>query len=67
MPKEILIDELRGLMDAGAQLLEVLAKDQFDKEHIPGAIHIPLEGIDRHTIKRLDPGKPVVVYCFDYI
>lgn len=54
-------------MDKGAQLVEVLASDQFKAEHIPGAINIPLHEIDRHTTQHLDQGQPVVVYCFDYL
>lgn len=67
MPTDINLEELRGMLDKGAQLVEVLASDQYKKEHIPGAVNIPLHEIDKHTTQHLDPDKPVIVYCFDYL
>lgn len=66
MPTDVTLEELRQLMDKGAQVVEVLASDQFKNEHIPGAVNIPLQEIDKHSVMHLDPAKPVVVYCFDY-
>ena len=51
---------------AGAQFVEVLGKSEYDEEHLPGAIHIPLKRLDERAEKLLDPSKPVVVYCWDY-
>jgi hypothetical protein len=33
--------------------------------HLPGAIHIPLKELDADTARQLDPGRAVVVYCWD--
>lgn len=50
----------------GAQLAEVLPQDEYDEEHLPGAIHLPLKSL---TVERaeevLDRGRPVIVYCWD--
>jgi len=57
-------DEVRRLMAAGAQLVEVLPREDFDEEHLPGAENIPLAELgDR--LDELDRSRPVVVYCFD--
>ena len=65
MPRNIERDELRQLVEAGAQLVEVLPKEEYEEEHLPGAINIPLRRIDREAPERLDPRHPVIVYCWD--
>lgn len=65
MPKVVGRDELQRLIGAGAQLVEVLPKEEYDEEHLPGAINIPLRKIDAEARDRLDPSRPVVVYCWD--
>jgi len=65
MPIPIDRDEVRRLVAAGAQLVEVLPAANFEKEHLPGAINIPLKELDRETTGQLDRGRPVIVYCYD--
>ena len=65
MPRAIERDDVRRLLDEGAQLVEVLPAEEFDEEHLPGAINIPLRRVDEQARKRLDPSRPVVVYCWD--
>jgi rhodanese-related sulfurtransferase len=65
MPRTIDREELQRLMERGAQLVEVLPKEEYEEEHLPGAINIPLRKIDAEAKERLDPGKPVIVYCWD--
>ena len=65
MPRPIERDEVRRLLDGGAQLVEVLPAEEFEEEHLPGAINIPLRRIDEQALERLDPARPVVVYCWD--
>jgi rhodanese-related sulfurtransferase len=65
VPKVIGREELQRLLGAGAQLVEVLPKEEYDEEHLPGAINIPLRKIDAEAKEKLDPGRPVVVYCWD--
>lgn len=64
MPTDIDLRELDRLLDAGAQLVEVLPADEYEEEHVPGAISIPLRQVTAEAVK-LDPSRPVVVYCWD--
>ena len=43
----------------------VLPKEEFDEQHLPGAIHLPLRKIDAGVRASLDPERPVVLYCWD--
>ncbi len=65
MPEEIRRDEVRRLVEAGAQLVEVLPSPEYEEEHLPGAIHLPLKYIDTRATEVLDRGRPVIVYCWD--
>jgi rhodanese-related sulfurtransferase len=53
------------LLRRGAQLVEVLPQDEFDEEHLPDAIHLPLKTLSADRIEGLDRTRPVVVYCWD--
>jgi rhodanese-related sulfurtransferase len=66
MPTAIDRDEVRRLVAAGAQLVDVLPSAEFEEEHLPGAINIPLKDLDRATTRQLERGRPVIVYCHDY-
>ena len=66
MPREIQRDEVQRMVAAGAQLVDVLPRAEYDAEHIAGSINIPLKELNRETAARLDPGRPVIVYCWDY-
>ena len=65
MPKEIDREELRRMVAAGAQLVEVLPAEEYAEDHLPGAISIPLRRIDAEGTKGLDKNRPVIVYCWD--
>jgi hypothetical protein len=66
MPKEIQRDELRRLLESGAQLVEVMPAESYEDEHIPGAISLPLERLNRDTAGRLlRKERPVITYCYD--
>jgi rhodanese-related sulfurtransferase len=66
MPTTIDRSRLREMLRAGAQLVEVLARREYDEEHIPGAISIPLRELNRATTSQLDKSRPVITYCYDY-
>ena len=65
MPETIGRDEVQRLVREGAQLLDVLPAVTYRKEHLPGAINIPLKELDRAAAAGLDRDRPIVVYCFD--
>jgi len=59
-------DEVRRLVAAGAQLVEVLPRAEYEEEHLAGAINIPLRELNRKSAGRLDRARPVIVYCNDF-
>ena len=66
MPNEIHVRaEVQALIDRGAQVVEVLGPEEFEEDHLPGAINIPLRKIETEARTRLDPTRPVLVYCWD--
>jgi rhodanese-related sulfurtransferase len=65
MPAPIARHDLEGLLGAGAQLVEVLPEAEYLEEHLPGAINLPLRHLNADTARQLDPGRAVVVYCWD--
>lgn len=69
MPKTIDTDGLRALLasDPSVQLVEVLPDEEYETEHLPGAIHLPLVRLTRRAAaEKLVADRPVVVYCFDF-
>ena len=65
MPQPIDLAQLKRLLDDGAQLVEVLPAEEYDEEHLPGAINIPLKQLDAESAAQLDRSKAIVVYCWD--
>ena len=65
MPGEIGRDEVRRLIDEGAQIVEVLPRAEYEWAHIRGAVNLPLTELDERA-EQLDRERPVVVYCNDY-
>ena len=66
MPTEINRADVQRLVAAGAQLVDVLPADEYEAEHIAGAINLPLKELTRDTAVRLDRDRPVIVYCWDH-
>ncbi len=67
MPTTIFREDLQRLVREGAQLVEVLPREEYDEEHLPGALNIPLREIDRDAPRLLERDRPVVVYCWDFL
>jgi rhodanese-related sulfurtransferase len=67
MPAPIEREEVQRLVrEEQAQLVEVLPHDEYEDEHLPGAINIPLKTLNAETTRQLDKQRPVIVYCYDY-
>lgn len=67
MPTPIDRDDVQRLVrNEDAQLVDVLPADEFEDEHLPGAMNIPLKTLDAESTVSLDRQRPVIVYCHDY-
>ena len=65
MSTAITLDQVRRLIDAGAQLVEVLPAEEYAEVHLRGALNIPLKRLDPTAAAALDRSRPVIVYCWD--
>ena len=65
MPTSVDRQQVQGLIDRGATLVEVLEERQFRAAHLPGAVHIPGSDLTEDRVADLDRSRPIVVYCFD--
>jgi rhodanese-related sulfurtransferase len=57
--------DVQALIDRGAQIVEVLGPEEFEEDHLPGAINLSLQRLETDAASRLDPSRPVLVYCWD--
>ncbi len=63
MPTSIVREEVQRLITGEAgQLVEVLPSEEYQDEHIEGAINIPLKRLNRETTSHLDKTRPLIVY-----
>lgn len=65
MPTEIDRTRVQSLVEGGAQLVEVLPADEYEEDHLPGAISLPLRRLETEAVHLLDQTRPVIVYCWD--
>jgi rhodanese-related sulfurtransferase len=65
MPREIDREGVRRLVGQGAQLAEILPSNEYQEEHLPGAINLPLRKLEDQATRVLDRHRAVVVYCWD--
>lgn len=56
------------MRNAGQQfrLVDVLSAESFEKEHIPGAVSLPLADIDKDTAQSFRKDETIVVYCASF-
>ena len=52
----------RLVNERGAQVVDVLPRREFEEEHLPGSINIPLKVLDSEASAQLRRDRPVVVY-----
>jgi rhodanese-related sulfurtransferase len=66
-PRPVGRHDLHRLRESdGAVLVEVLPRSEYDWAHLPGALHLPLKRWDPEQVSaRLEPSRPVIVYCHD--
>lgn len=65
MVETITREELKEKMDSGDEfaLVNVLSSEQFEREHIPGSINIPLDQVEQEFPEQFEEGDDIVVYC----
>lgn len=56
------IEELLEKLENGALLLDVRSHQDYESGHIPGAINIPTEELDRH-LAQLPRNQEILAYC----
>ncbi|MBI3968857.1 MAG: CBS domain-containing protein [Chloroflexi bacterium] len=54
MPTTIDRDDVLRLLEAGAQLVDVLPDEEYQNLHLPKALHLPLKRLDRDAAARLE-------------
>jgi rhodanese-related sulfurtransferase len=60
--REVSRDELKKLLDDGAQLIDVRAEHEWEMGRIEGATHLPLAELAERA-GEIDKDRPVVFYC----
>lgn len=66
MTRAVDLHGLRELLASGAQLAEVLPREEYEELRLPGALHLPLRELDAARAGALlDRTRAVVVYCWD--
>lgn len=57
--------QAKRLIEVGdiSQIVDIRTKAEYDLGHYPDSIHIPVDKINKDTVKVLDKSKPVLVYC----
>ena len=66
VPKTLDTADVERMAADGAQLVEVLPADAYQREHLPGAVNIPLDAMTDDEVARLDKHRAVIAYCFDH-
>jgi rhodanese-related sulfurtransferase len=68
MVTKITRQELQDMIskDEKFKLVDVLSKESFEKEHIKGAISIPVDQIEKKASKLLKKTEKIVVYCASF-
>jgi rhodanese-related sulfurtransferase len=65
MPTTVDRDQVQQLVSPGAQLVDVLPPEEYESQHLPSAINIPLKVLDQQTTAQLERTRPTIVYCYD--
>ncbi len=60
------VRDLQARLTQGAQLLDVLPAEDYEADHLPGAINIPLRQLNATTASKLRKDRAVIAYCYDY-
>jgi rhodanese-related sulfurtransferase len=67
MPETVTREDVRRLAAQGAQVVEVLPREEYDELHLEGALSIPLSELALRASSELDPTRPVITYCNGFL
>ncbi len=67
MPTNATRDDVLRLQAEGAQIVEVLPREEYEELHVAGALSIELAELDDRAPAELDSARPVVTYCHDFL
>jgi rhodanese-related sulfurtransferase len=65
MPTDVDRHAVQRLREQGARLVEVLPVEEYELEHIAGAVNLPLKELDAAAVSAWRRDEPLVVYCND--
>jgi phage shock protein E len=55
--------EARRLVEGGARLVDVRTPEEFGDGHLPGAVNIPVQELDRRMAELEPKNETIVLYC----
>jgi phage shock protein E len=61
--REIQGGDARRLVAGGARLLDVRSPDEYARGHLPGAVNIPVQELDRRMAEVGPQDGEVILYC----
>ncbi len=67
MPENVTREDVQRLGAEGAQIVEVLPREEYEELHIAGAVGIPLRELGERAPAELDRTRPVIAYCHDFL
>jgi rhodanese-related sulfurtransferase len=67
VPANVTREDVPRLVARGAQIVEVLPREEYDELHVAGAISIPLKELGERAPRELDRSAPVITYCHDFL
>jgi rhodanese-related sulfurtransferase len=65
MPTRIGRDDVQRMVSTGAQLVDVRPREDYEAEHLPGALSLPVKSLDGESAGKLERTRPVITYCWD--
>jgi len=60
--KQVHVEDVRGLVESGACIIDVRYPDEYEMGHLKGAINIPLYEI-RERLDEIPKDRPVYLHC----
>jgi len=62
--REVSVDEAQALARQGAAVVDVREADEWEKGHLPGAVHVPRGFLELRIEEKVpERDRPVVLYC----